>query len=81
MNIEKIIFVPCNNKVVILVSDLYGDAKEGQDSGVVGYFYNADMYNQTFLDENVNLKQVSLSKRQKIQDYFSLFSYSKYQGN
>ena len=63
---RKNIFVPCNNKVVILVSDLYGDAKEGQDSGVVGYFYNADMYNQTFLDENVNLKQVSLSKRQKI---------------
>ena len=63
---RKNIFVPCNNKVVILVSDLYGDAKEGQDSGVVGYFYNADMYNQTFLDENVNIKQVSLSKVQKI---------------
>ena len=63
---RKNIFVPCNNKVVILVSDLYGDAKEGQDSGVVGYFYNGDMYNQTFLDENVNLKQVSLSKVEKI---------------
>lgn len=47
-------FVPCNDKIVILVSDLFGDASEDQDGGVVGYFYQGDMYNQTYLDKNKN---------------------------
>ena len=54
------IFVPCNEKVIIFVSDLYGDAEKDQDSGVVGYFYNGDMYNQEFVDKFVNIKQVGL---------------------
>ena len=49
------IFIPCNQKVIIFVSDLYGDAKQGQTSGVVGYFYNGDMYKQSFLDAHVNI--------------------------
>ena len=47
-------FVPCNDKIVILVSDLFGDASEDQDGGVVGYFYQGDMFNQTYLDKNKN---------------------------
>ena len=48
-------FTRCNNKVIILVSDLYGDAYKDQDSGVAGYFANADLFSQTFLDENINV--------------------------
>ena len=42
-------------KIIIFVSDLYGDAKQGQDSGVVGYFYNGDMYKKSFMDSYVNI--------------------------
>ena len=45
-------FIPCNDKIVILVSDLFGDASDDQDGGVVGYFYQGDMYNQAYLDKN-----------------------------
>ena len=45
-------FVPCNEKIVILVSDLFGDASQNQDSGTVGYFYQGDMFNQNYLDKN-----------------------------
>lgn len=55
------IFVPWNKKVIIFVSDLYGDATKDQDSGVVGYFYNGDMYKQEFVDKFVNIKQVGLT--------------------
>ncbi len=51
------IFVPCTDKIVILVSDLYGDASYNPE--IVGYFYNADLYKQDFLDEKVNLEFVS----------------------
>ena len=50
-------FVPCNQKIVILVSDLFGDATEDQESGTVGYFYSGDLYNQTFLDETAGLNK------------------------
>lgn len=45
-------FVPCNDKIIILVSDLFGDAVENQQSGTLGYFYQGDMYNQEYLDQN-----------------------------
>ena len=45
-------YVPCNDKIVILVSDLFGDASDDQDGGVVGYFYQGDMYNQSYLKKN-----------------------------
>ena len=45
-------FIPCNKKIIILVSDLFGDASDKQDSGTVGYFYQGDMYNQDYLDRN-----------------------------
>ncbi|MBO4629748.1 MAG: hypothetical protein J5687_07350 [Treponema sp.] len=45
------LFVPCNQKIVILVSDLFGDAKKDQQSGTVGYFYSGDLYSQTFFDD------------------------------
>lgn len=61
------IFVPCNKKVIIFVSDLYGDATKDQDSGVVGYFYNGDMYKQEFVDTFVNIKQVGL-KTQPVEE-------------
>ena len=44
-------FVPCNQKIVILVSDLFGDASLNQDSGTVGYFYNGDLFNQTYMNQ------------------------------
>lgn len=44
-------FVPCNQKIVILVSDLFGDASLNQDSGTVGYFYNGDLWPQSYMDE------------------------------
>ena len=49
-------YVPCNDKIIILVSDLYGDAfKEDEEKGnVVGYFYQADLYKQTYLGKNYN---------------------------
>ena len=47
-------YVPCNQKIVILVSDLFGDATPNQSSGTVGYFYNGDLYKQSFLDNNLN---------------------------
>lgn len=45
-------FVPCNDKIIILVSDLFGDAKLGQEEqgGVLGYFYNGDLFKQEYLD-------------------------------
>lgn len=49
------LFVPCNQKIVILVSDLFGDAKKDQQSGTVGYFYSGDLYSQTFLDNTSGL--------------------------
>ena len=49
---HKTYFVPCNDKIVILVSDLFGDASDDQDGGVVGYFYQGDMYNQSYLNKN-----------------------------
>ncbi|MBO4533250.1 MAG: hypothetical protein J5726_06075 [Treponema sp.] len=54
-NYHDNIFIPCNKKIIIFVSDLYGDAKEGQDSGVVGYFYNGDMYKKSFMNNYVNI--------------------------
>ena len=45
-------YVQCNDKIIILVSDLFGDASDSQDSGTVGYFYQGDMYKQTYLDKN-----------------------------
>lgn len=41
-------FVPCNEKIIILVSDLFGDAVENQQNGTVGYFYQGDVYNTTY---------------------------------
>ena len=45
-------FEPCTSKISILVSDLFGDAQENQESGTVGYFYSADLFKQTFLDSS-----------------------------
>ena len=44
-------FVPCNEKIIILVSDLFGDASVSQSGGTVGYFYQGDVINQTYLDK------------------------------
>lgn len=44
--------VPCNEKVIILVSDLYGDATEQNDGKTVGYFYTGDLYNQDYLNSD-----------------------------
>lgn len=43
-------YVACNKKIIILVSDLYGDG-EGQTtpSGTVGYFYQGDLFRDDFL--------------------------------
>ena len=43
-------FGPSGDKVCILISDLYGDAQNGD---VLGYFYSADLFNQDFLDNHV----------------------------
>ena len=49
----------CNDKIVILVSDLFGDAKKDQENegGTVGYFYPADLYNQEYLDNTNGLNK------------------------
>ena len=46
-------FVPCNNKIIILVSDLYGDAEINQQGGTLGYFYQGDLLNQIYLNVNI----------------------------
>ena len=53
---------PCNQKIVILVSDLFGDAKENQKEGTVGYFYSGDLLKQSLLDriQNVGLSESSV---------------------
>lgn len=56
------IFVPCNQKVIIFVSDLYGDATKEQKSGVVGLFVNGDLFNQEFLDNYVNITMTGKKK-------------------
>ena len=43
-------FAPCNQKVVILVSDLFGDANPQQDSMTAGYVYPANLYSKTYAD-------------------------------
>ena len=55
-------YVPCNDKIIILVSDLYGDAfKEDEEKGnVVGYFYQADLYKQTYLGKNYNSNECEI---------------------
>ena len=45
-------FVPCNNKIVILVYDLFGDATPGQQSGTAGYFNPYDLFLKSFLDSS-----------------------------
>lgn len=51
-------FVPCTNKITILVSDLFGDADPTipveKLSGTVGYFYSADLLNDTYLSQTYN---------------------------
>ncbi len=54
-NYRDNIFIPCNQKIIIFVSDLYGDAKQGKPSGVAGQFYSGDMYKQSFLNTYVNI--------------------------
>jgi len=56
--------VPCNEKIIILVSDLFGDANEKQESGTVGYFYQGDLYNQSYLDANKGLFSSQLNSNQ-----------------
>ena len=55
-------YVPCNQKIVILVSDLFGDATENQVKGTVGYFYSGDLLKQSFLDriQNTGLNENSI---------------------
>ncbi len=48
-------FGPCNDKIIILVSDLFGDASNEQTSGTVGYFYQGDVFNKTYLLNNYGL--------------------------
>ena len=45
-------FVPCNEKIIILVSDLFGDAVKNQEYGTVGYFYQGDVYNLEACKQN-----------------------------
>ena len=45
-------FVPCNDKIVILVCDLFGDAKPNQQAGTAGYFNPCDLFSQSFLDSS-----------------------------
>ena len=45
-------FVPCTTKITIFVSDLFGDAQENQETGTVGYFYSADLFDQSYLDNS-----------------------------
>ena len=52
-------FVPCNEKIIILVSDLFGDANINQDGGTVGYFYSGDLFNQAYLDKYYNKSKSS----------------------
>ncbi len=49
-------FVPCNDKIVILVSDLFGDATEDQiyKGGTAGYFYFGDLFSEAYLNNNYN---------------------------
>ena len=55
-------FAPCGDKVCILISDLYGDsnaedtAENAEHGDVYGYFYSADLFNQTFLNRD-DIKQ------------------------
>ena len=55
-------FIPCNTKIRILVSDLYGDAEDDSISGVVGFFKPADLLNQKYLDDNYNGNLTSNNK-------------------
>ena len=43
-------FAPCNKKVIILVSDLFGDAYPEQQSMTAGYVYPANLYNKNYAD-------------------------------
>lgn len=49
-------FVPCTDKIIILVSDLFGDAYEDQiySGGTAGYFYFGDLFNETYMNNNYN---------------------------
>lgn len=59
-------FVPCNQKIIILVSDLYGDAVPNQQTGTIGYFYSGDLYNQTFLNNSTIFNK---GKREDANDF------------
>ena len=43
-------YCPCNKKIIILVSDLFGDAYLEQDSMTAGYVYPANLYNKDYAD-------------------------------
>ncbi len=57
-------FVPCNEKIIILVSDLFGDAVKNQEDGTVGYFYQGDVYNleacKKYLGSDVNSNECEM---------------------
>ena len=42
-------FVPCGDKISIVVSDLYGDGDKGD---IMGYFYSGDLFNKKYLEDN-----------------------------
>ena len=57
-------FVPCNEKIIILVSDLFGDAVKNQEDGTVGYFYQGDVYNleacKKYLGSGINSNECEM---------------------
>lgn len=53
-NYIKETFVRSADKIIIFVSDLYGDANPDQQGGTVGYFRPADLLTQGYLDKNIN---------------------------
>ena len=51
-------YAPCNKKIRILITDLFGDAyyKNAQDNqlytgGTLGYFYSGDIFSQSYLNK------------------------------
>ncbi len=62
-------FPQCHDKIVIFVSDLYGDAAAGQDSGIVGYFKPADLLTKSFLDTYYNIDEQK-QKLSESSDYY-----------
>lgn len=63
--IDNCFIDPCE-KIDIIVCDISNDAKEDQNTGIGGIFYNADLFKADYIKENEELANINTNESQCI---------------